>query len=96
MTRFDYRDRFRASGRTTRLADEYIQKLFDNPGEWVAITDHYPSRRAYELLMMIICRRVAFEHQIVLDSNRYNCSLRIPLDAANRLIELRKCNSNIK
>lgn len=90
MTQFAYRDKFRATGRTTRLADKYIQELFDNPGEWVGITDHYPSRRAYELLMMIICRRVAYEHQIVLDFDRRNCSLRIPLDAAQKLIELRK------
>lgn len=96
MAEFDYIDRFRATGRTTRLADEYIQKLFNNPGEWVLITDHYPSRRAYESLMMIICRRVAYEHQIVLDFDRCNCSLRIPLDVASRLIELRKSISNIK
>lgn len=89
MTRFAYRDRFRSSGRTTRLADQYVQKLFDNLGEWVHISDHYPGRRAAEMLAAKIFRRMEMEHNIILDVNHRGCNLRIPSDQAYKLIKLR-------
>lgn len=89
MTQIPFIDRHIASGRTTRLADKYIQKLFDNPGEWVRISDHFPGRKADEMLMVKVCRRVEMEHHITLDVDFCYCSLRIPSDVAQRMIEFR-------
>ena len=38
---WDNEDSNRATGRTTRLVDYYIQKLFNNPNEEIEIIDHY-------------------------------------------------------
>lgn len=53
----------RRSGRTTRLADLYIQQLFTE-GE-VKITDHHPHHYAHEELARRILRRLQAEHQYV-------------------------------
>ena len=52
----------RETGRTTRLVDEYIQKLYDNQGEWVSIIDHFPSKMADKQLLEKILQRVFYEH----------------------------------
>ena len=56
----------RANGRSTRLADEYIQKYFDlKPGEYIEIIDHYGGegeRRAHEDLAKRIADRLKEEH----------------------------------
>ena len=42
--------KYRATGRTTRLVDEYIQKIYENKGEWVKIADHYYSAQANKMV----------------------------------------------
>lgn len=51
----------RATGRTTRLCDEYIQKLFTE-GSTGYIEDHYNSKRADRLLTDKIKNRLLAEH----------------------------------
>lgn len=57
--------RKRRSGRTTRLADQYIQELFEK-GEVVVIDHHGPTKEEAaamsEFLTRIILRRISFEH----------------------------------
>jgi len=53
----------RKTGRTTRLADIYIQELF-NRGE-IYVIDHHPTRQASKYLVDIILRRLEFEHPSV-------------------------------
>ena len=50
----------RATGRTTRLADAFIQELFKTGH--IKIIDHYNSRDAHKRLFNIICRRLELEH----------------------------------
>jgi uncharacterized protein (TIGR02145 family) len=52
----------RATGRTTRLVDEYIQKLFNNIGGWVEIRDHHDSFDSHKRLCDLINRRIGIEH----------------------------------
>ena len=58
----------RMTGRTTRLADSYIQDLFKNIGECVEIHDHYSHLDTDMELANIIRNRVMHEHQIDLDT----------------------------
>ena len=51
----------RASGRTTRLADMYIQLLFSTGR--ISVNDHYDTRRMSRYLLDIIVRRLQIEHQ---------------------------------
>lgn len=55
----------RHTGRTTRLADDYIQKLFSKPNEWLEIIDHYDSPQSNQVLVNIILRRISLEHPTV-------------------------------
>lgn len=57
----------RRSGRTTRIADEIIQALFQHEGEdkWIPIADHYSTPKASDLLYKIIRRRLESEHPSV-------------------------------
>jgi len=50
----------RHSGRTTKLADYFIQQLFTN-GE-VEVRDHWDQDSAHHYLTRIIVRRLEFEH----------------------------------
>lgn len=52
----------RSTGRTTRLVDEYIQKIYENKGEWVKIADHYPSKQADKMLAGKVTARLKTEH----------------------------------
>lgn len=54
----------RASGRTTRLIDKYVQELFNNPNEWVNVYDHWPERRAAAMLVDKIRQRLDYEHHL--------------------------------
>ena len=54
--------KYRATGRTTRLVDEYIQKIYKNKGEWVKIADHYPSKQAGKMLADKVAARLKAEH----------------------------------
>lgn len=55
----------RASGRTTRLADMYIQLLFAT-GK-IYVTDHHKSERSNLMLVDIIRRRLDIEHHVRCD-----------------------------
>lgn len=55
--------KYRATGRTTRLVDEYIQKIYENKGEWVKIADHYPSKQADKMLADKVAARLKAEHR---------------------------------
>lgn len=55
----------RRSGRTTRLADQYIQQLFEF-GE-VKIKDHTNNRVSNENLFNIVKDRLRYEHERFLD-----------------------------
>lgn len=50
----------RKSGRTTRIVDEAIQKLFEEGS--VIIKDHYGSEAADRLALNILLRRLYIEH----------------------------------
>lgn len=54
--------KYRATGRTTRLVDEYIQQIYNNQGEWVRIADHYPSMQADKVVFDNVCGRLKYEH----------------------------------
>ena len=47
----------RASGRTTRLVNKYVQQLFQNPNIEIKIRDHHPSTQSNRLLFMMECIR---------------------------------------
>jgi len=52
----------RATGRSTRLADNYIQELFNNQNTWITITDHFGDKRSAGILSNRIVKRLKFEH----------------------------------
>lgn len=52
----------RAVGNTTRLADYYIQKLFNNIGDFIKIEDHHCSLTVDESLVERIKQRLFNEH----------------------------------
>ena len=54
--------KYRATGRTTRLVDEYIQKIYENKGEWVKIADHYYSAQANKMVADKVAERLKAEH----------------------------------
>lgn len=53
-------ERGRATGRTTRLADAYIQELFKTGN--IKIYDHHNSQQSHKRLSKIIWRRLEIEH----------------------------------
>jgi CRISPR/Cas system CSM-associated protein Csm2 small subunit len=53
----------KATGRTTKLADYYIQELFNNPNKEIEITDHTDTQQSNVHLTQIILRRVYEEHR---------------------------------
>lgn len=68
----------RKTGRSTRLADSYIQQLYNNVGEWVTIKDHYISKTADSILLNIICKRLSLEHPATkIEIDRFNNKLKI-------------------
>ena len=52
----------RATGRTTRIIDKYIQELYKHQGEWIEIKDHFPSPRADRMVLNKIMARMELEH----------------------------------
>ena len=52
----------RATGRTTRMDDEFIQMLYNRHGEWVKIYDHYPSHSADNMILNKVIARMNLEH----------------------------------
>lgn len=92
----------RASGRTTRLVDSYIQELYNNIGEWVEIFDHYNSKMAHITLLKKIYNRICFEHPqdrnyIQLDhNNRIRLNKPVDENAQRRKKELLDKLKNFK
>ena len=54
----------RSSGRSCRLADWYVQVLFNKPHTWVTIVDHHGTLDADEWLAKNIKSRLEREHNI--------------------------------
>lgn len=52
----------RASGRSTRLVDFYIQELFKNKGCFIKVIDHHPTHKADLNLLHMITSRLDNEH----------------------------------
>ncbi|WP_289300065.1 hypothetical protein [Xylanibacter muris] len=80
----------RASGRTTRQVDNYIQELFNAKiGEWITLFDHSECRTGNDGLFHKIRKRMEFEHGINLEVKRESSTfaVRIPesimVDMAN-------------
>ena len=63
----------RATGRTTRLIDSYIQELFNNPNKEIEIRDHHYFNNENLILANKICKRLYSEHNIaVIPKKSYN------------------------
>ena len=60
---WDNEDSNRATGRTTRLVDYYIQELFNHPNEEVEIIDHTTMTQSNIHLTQMILRRMYEEHR---------------------------------
>lgn len=71
---FDYSDR--CKGRSTRQADEYIQKFLDlKPGEYIEVLDHYECGnvgQANNILCRTICGRLEKEYGLKFYVHRGN------------------------
>ena len=83
---FDFEERFnkenyRATGRTTRLVDEYVQILFKNvleeDNKYISIHDHYPSRMATRMLIDKIRNRIKNEHNLECEVSNDGTKMRI-------------------
>ena len=59
---WDNEESNRATGRTTRLVDYYIQELFNNSNKEIEIIDHYDHIKAHIHLTQIILKRFYNEH----------------------------------
>jgi hypothetical protein len=66
------RDNYRCTGRTTRRCDAFIQKLFQNVGKEIQISDHYGTSSADEMLARKIIRRLELEHPHVKPNVRFS------------------------
>ena len=71
----------RMTGRTTRMVDEFVQKLYENKGEWVEIYDHYPNIHAHRMVFEKVIKRMLIEHP----------SDKIEVDKLNNRIKLTWC-----
>ena len=60
---WDNNDSNRATGRTTRLVDHYIQELFNNPNKEIEIIDHTNTQQSNIHLTQMILRRTYEEHR---------------------------------
>ena len=53
----------RATGRSTRLVDKYVQEFFTNPsGIGVCVLDHWDDIREHKLLLDRVISRLKIEH----------------------------------
>lgn len=76
-------DELRATGRTTRLVDKYIQDLFNNRGEWITVIDHWGSRHANDYLVERIIKRFHNEYNAVIVAS-------LKFDFARHRLQLKK------
>ena len=74
----------RMTGRSTRMVDEFIQKLYNNEGEWVEVYDHHPSINASKMVLAKVSRRMLFEHP----------QDKIDIDTLNNRIKLTWCQQD--
>lgn len=58
-------DKYKHTGRTTRLCDAFIQKLFQNVGKEIQIYDHYVTYSSDKMLTEKIINRLKLEHSHV-------------------------------
>lgn len=66
----------RATGRSTRLVDEYIQELF-NDGQ-IIVEDHYGTLESNRFLFDRITTRLSQEHRgVKFNYDRTRCSIRL-------------------
>lgn len=79
----------RATGRSTRRVDDYIQKLFEQ-GE-IKINDHFDTRRAHDYLFDRVMSRLLFEHP-----NLEDCYLIRDKQERHIKIDLSKLHMNKK
>lgn len=76
----------RRTGRTTRLVDMYVQRLFSEPFDtWIHIEDHVNIRTAGRHTFNIFMRRIIAEHGWLLKSPLFN------VDSNNRQVRLKMC-----
>ena len=62
----------RATGRTTKLVDAYIQKFFQEPKNTpIFISDHYDNRYSHYMLLKRICKRLDTEFSGVSYKSNY-------------------------
>ena len=71
--------RLTASGRSTRIIDETIQRLFETPNEWVTVWDHHDTVQAHAILLDHIRRRLAIEHHLEVNVRRKHGAFQIKL-----------------
>ena len=55
-------DKFRRTGRTTRVVDDAIQRLFKN--KEILVLDHYSTFEASHMAYLIVRNRLLTEHNI--------------------------------
>ena len=82
----------RATGRTTKLVDAYIQKFFQEPKNTpIFISDHYDNRYSHYMLLQRICKRLDTEFSGVSYKSNYtdNSIMRITPTPRERLEEER-------
>ena len=60
---WDNEDSNKATGRTTRLVDYYIQELFNHPNEEVEIIDHTNTQQSNTHLTQLVLQRMYNEHR---------------------------------
>lgn len=58
-----WNDEYRCTGRTTRLADYYVQQLLNNPNKEIEIIDHWDNIKAHIQLTTTILHRLFDEHK---------------------------------
>ena len=70
-------DTKRRTGRSTKLADKYVDEIFRKNGHWVQINDHHPTEQMSKHLAGIVWNRFKNEHHIKLDVSDDRMSLRL-------------------
>ena len=66
----------RRIGNTTRAADYYIQRIFNNPGEVIEIKDHFDHPASHKHLLKVIMNRLNLEHKRrVFQVNEFDCTI---------------------
>ena len=68
----------RATGMSTLIVDETIERIFQKENEWVAVRDHYGTRQSDTLVLERICERMERESPLIkLDIDKHLCRIRL-------------------